>query len=141
MFSEEALVSLVKQASHGFPTEAVNKGDTWKAKTESPIPQLGKMVSDVTLTYAGPEQVDGKTLERIDIEMTMKLAPKEAGDAPRITLKDQKSGGTLYFDNIAGRLSHSKIVQNMVMEIGFGGQNLTQDITQNATVRLTPAEE
>jgi hypothetical protein len=140
MFSEESLVNLVKQASHAFPDEPVNKGDSWTAKTESPIPQLGKMVADVTLTYAGPEQVDGKTLERIDVEMKMKLTPKDEGAAPKITLKDQKSGGTLHFDNAAGRLSHSKIVQNMVMEIAFGEQNIAQEITQTAKVRLTPAD-
>lgn len=140
MFSEESLVNLVKQASHAFPNEPVKKGDSWTAKTESPIPQLGKMVADLTLTYAGPEQVDGKTLERIDVEMNMKLTPKEAGAAAKITLKDQKSSGTLYFDNAAGRLSHSKIVQNMVLEIAFGEQGISQDIVQTATVRLTPAE-
>lgn len=142
LFSKESLVTLVKQGSHTLPTDPVKKGDSWTTQTESPVPRLGKMVSDVTFTYAGPEQVDGKTLERIDLEIALKLAPKEENAAtPNITLKDQKSSGTLYFDNAAGRLSHSKIVQQMVLEVGVGDQSITQDITQNVTVRLQPAEE
>ena len=46
------------------------------------------MVSDVTLTYGGPEEVQGKLLERIDVEIAMKLE-REQAEAEATKLREE----------------------------------------------------
>jgi hypothetical protein len=136
MFSKEGLVKMIKQGSHHFPDGALEKGDSWTIKSENELTQVGKMVVNSKLTYAGPEQVGGKQLERIDLEVTTEL-PKKGNDM--ITLKDQSATGTIYFDNSAGRISHSTLVQNMTMGITLAGQTIDQKIKQTIGVRVTEA--
>jgi hypothetical protein len=141
MFSEKSLINMVKQGSYSFPAEPVRRGESWTNKAEMDVPQLGKMSSEVKLTYAGPEQIDGKSLERIDIDVAMKIDPqKDGGGLVKVTVKDHKASGTLYFDNAAGRLSHSELVQKTVMEMAIGDNNISQDIEQTVKVHLTSAE-
>ncbi len=140
MFSKEGLVNMVKQGSHAFPEEAVQPGDQWTTKSEIDLPQVGTMNADTKLTYAGPEQVKGKQLERINLEVSTKLTPKE-GAGTQVTLKDQKATGKIYFDNRAGWLAESTLVQNMTMQIAIGGNNVDQKINQTINVRLTPAQD
>jgi hypothetical protein len=141
VFSKDGLINMIKQGAHAFPEDPVKKGDSWTNKAAIEMPQIGRMESDTKLTYAGPEVVDGKPLERMDIALTTKVTPKEGAAAPApIKIKDQEATGFLAFDNVAGRLSHSSIVHNMTMEIKFAGNAIEQKMEQTIKVRLTPAE-
>jgi hypothetical protein len=93
------------------------------------------------LTYAGPEEVEGKPLQRINIGVRAKIVPKEAGGAMQIAIKDQKAEGALYFDAAAGRLSHSLLVQDMTLQIKTGDRTIDQRIEQAVKMRITPATQ
>ena len=140
MFSEEGLVKMMKQGSHSFPAEAVEKGSSWTTTAEAVLPQLGTMVSESKLTYAGPVQVGDKALEKIDLVVTTKLAAPADGGLANIKLKSQDATGTIYFDNAAGRLSHTELKQHMTMDVTFGGNNIEQVIEQTIKVRVKPFE-
>lgn len=141
MFSEEGLVSMIKQGAHKLPEDVVEKGATWTGSTEIEMPAMGKLATETTYTYAGPEEVDGKTLQRIDLEVAMKITPPDEQAQAQLTVKSQEAGGALFFDNDAGRVSHSKVSQKMVMQIAVAGNTIEQNIDQTTTVRLLPVEE
>ncbi|MDA1049848.1 MAG: hypothetical protein O3C40_05145 [Planctomycetota bacterium] len=136
MFSKEGLVKMIKQGSHHFPEGALEQGESWTIETENELTQIGKMKVLSKLTYAGPEVVEGKKLERINVDLTMTL-PK--GDDALVTLKDQSAKGTIHFDTEAGRVAHSTLEQHMTMAIAIGGQSIEQKIKQTIDVHVTEA--
>lgn len=136
-FTKEGLVNMVKQGSTSFPSEPLQKGGSWLNKLETELPQLGKMEAVSKLTYAGPEEVEGKSLERINVDLTTKIVPQQGGLA-QVSINDQKSQGAVYFDNTAGRISHSEMLQNMNLSVTVGGNNYEQRIEQTIKIRLTP---
>lgn len=141
-FSKEQLVAMIKKGTPPLPKDPVNKGDTWSRAMELELPGgMGNMASEMKLTYGGPEQVEGKTLERIDMDVTANVKPVGTGAPLAATLKVDKSRGTIYFDNAAGRLSHSETAQELTMQLSMGGRSMTQTIQQNIKVQMAPAKK
>jgi len=138
MVSEEALVGIVKQTMVAFPEDAIEVGATWTDSLEMQMPQFGKVTSNSNLTYAGPTELEGKTLERINMQLTSNLVP-DASAMAKINMKDQTASGVLYFDNAAGRVSHSELVQDMTLAMQVLGQNVEMEVNQTITSRLAPA--
>lgn len=56
-------------------------------------------------------------------------------------IKDQSARGTLYFDNEAGRFSHSQIDSAMTLQVTVAGNTIDQKIQQTAKVQLVPAAQ
>ncbi|MGL6074504.1 MAG: hypothetical protein ACRC8S_10120 [Fimbriiglobus sp.] len=85
-----------------LPEKFPKINDTWKHKAETKT-QGTKMQIDITYKYLGTESIKNRELHKIG--MTMDMVARSSDDAP-ITLKigKQKSSGTAYFDNDAGRL-------------------------------------
>ena len=92
-----------------------------------------------TLVYAGPENVEGRPLERINVDLTTKISQQEGGRA-KVSIKDQKAQGAIFFDNVLGHISHSSMTQQLTMSVAIAGQNITQTIDQKIFIRLTPAQ-
>lgn len=134
MFSKQGLVKMIKQGSHAFPAGAIKRDETWTIKSENELAQIGKMEVLSKLTYAGPQVVDRKNLERINLEVKTTL-PADGNSL--VGLKDQSATGAIYFDNAAGHIDHSTLEQNMTMAIKFGGQEIEQKIKQTIKVRVT----
>jgi len=137
-FTKEGLINMVKQGSTRFPTEPVQKGASWTNTLETVLPQLGKLEALSNLVYAGSENVEGKPLERINVDLTTKILP-QVGALAQVSIKDQKAQGAIYFDNVAGRISHTAMLQHMTMAVAIGGNNVEQKIEQRISVRITPA--
>ena len=141
MFSKEGFSNMIKQGTPSFPAEPLTQGKSWSKDYEMPMAALGAMVVSNEFTYAGQEQVDGKQLERINVEMSIQIkAAENGGPFGNITIADQKSDGVIYFDNEAGRMTESRINQAMTMQIAAGEQKFDQKINQVITATLTPAE-
>ena len=137
MLSKESLINMIKQGTSPMPKDPVKPGATWTNSSATDVPPLGKMISDVKLTYVGPAEVEGKKLERIDMAISMKIEPA-AGAAAMVSLKDQNAKGTLYFDTAAGRISHSEIEQNMTMKIAAGPINSDIKTQTKMKVEIKP---
>jgi hypothetical protein len=134
MFSEEGFKRLAGQGGLVLSAEPVNKGSSWDQKIEMKLP-VGKMTVDNKLTYEGPVERDGKTVQKVALHPVLTL---EGGpNAPAtIKLKDQNSKGNAFFDNAAGRLLETDLTQNMDMEVNAGGQTVTQKMEQTVTLKL-----
>jgi hypothetical protein len=138
LFSQEGLANMIKQGSQKLPQERIEKGKSWDTTAEIELPQIGKMQTKTTMTYAGSETVEGTPLERIQLDMDISL---NGGENSSISLKDQDAKGTLFFDSAKGYLHHSTIQQNMVMQISVGGNSLDQEILQTLNVVMTPTKK
>ena len=133
--SEEGMKKLVEQGALVLPEGSISKGKSWNAKNDIKMPQIGKVITDTKYTYEGQEKRSGKTLEKISGAITQSIE-MDKNSAITMTVKSQDSKGTIYFDNTAGRLIEAAMTQEVVMEIGGGGQTGSQKIKQNVTVKL-----
>jgi hypothetical protein len=135
--TKDGLIHMIKQGSPAMPDGPVQPGQTWKNAMEMAMGPMGQMSIQTLMTYAGSEQVNGRQLERIDMNVQTTMVPQEGG-AISMELKDQKATGSLFFDNQAGRISHSNLVQNMTMAMSIGGQKFDQQVTQVVKVEVKP---
>jgi hypothetical protein len=138
MINKDTLVSMVQQGMVTLPEEPVEKGDSWTDTMEIDLPQIGTMKANTKLTYEGPEELDGKTLQRVSMQLTSDITPA-AGGMFKITLKDQSSSGVLYFDAEGGRISHSELKQQMTMSMEVAGNQIEQKMDQTIKATLQPA--
>ena len=128
MMSKEALSQLIKNASPVFPDKPVAVGESWKQESSTAMPNgVGNMKIDSTYTYKGPEDMDGKTLDKIDITMEMQFEAPE-GSPIKIEITSQNTKGNMYFDSVNGHTHKIDIDQNMVMAVTAGPQTVDQTI-------------
>jgi hypothetical protein len=135
--TKDRLLQMIKQSLPLLPDRAVQKDDTWTDSANYELPGLGKMSTHTELVYAGPEYVDGKPLERIDLKAEMKLAPVPAQGSLSVTMKDPVARGAVFFDNVASRLSHSELTQNMTFVITVGVESTEQKMSRKTVARMT----
>ncbi|MBW3542654.1 MAG: hypothetical protein KY476_20515 [Planctomycetes bacterium] len=136
---KESLKRLSSQANIAFPAEPVKKGETWGDKADVKLP-FGTMVMDNQFTYLGPEERDGRTLQKIQLKPKITLAADP--DSPvQIKLKSTDAKGTILFDNQLGRLVASEMTQKMEMDLTAGGQNIQQTIDQTMTMKAIDGRE
>ncbi len=140
IFSKDGLFNMAKHGVNALPEEPVAEGDSWKTSEQSTVPRLGSLITKSQLTYVGPVEVEGRGLHRIDVVVTGTIQKiKETEGAAQIELTDQSAGGSIFFDNDAGRLSHSEFTQSMTMNVQIVGTNVQQQLEQTVNVQLEPA--
>lgn len=136
MFTEEGLKSMMQQSSVSFPKEAISKGKSWNKIMEVKMP-FGVMKLDTTYTYQGAETRDNKNLEKIATKSTVTITPAANADI-KLNIKSSDVNGTIYFDNVAGRISELSQTQKMAMEIEAMGQKFDSNQDQTVTLKLVP---
>jgi len=134
MFSEDGMKRMMSQGGLVVPAEAVTKGKTWNQNVDMKMP-IGKMKVDTTYTYDGQTTKGNKKLEQVPFKAKVTLEPSDNA-ALTVKLKEQSAKGSAQFDADAGRLVETSMTQEMEMEIGAGGQNITQKIKQEVTMKL-----
>ena len=128
MMSEETLSQLIKNASPVFPDKPVAVGESWDQESSTAMPNgVGEMKIDSTYTYKGTEEMDGKTLDKIDITMEMEFEAPE-GSPISIEITSQDTKGKMYFDSVNGHTYKIDVDQNMVMAVTAGPQTVDQTI-------------
>ena len=128
MFSEEGLKQMISQSVPPLPEEAVSKGTTWEQSSAMQAPPFGKQVTKTEYKYAGPEELDGKKVDKIDVSMDLKFEATDDSQA-KIKLKDAEAGGEIFWDNTAGHPVESRITSSMTLEIEVGGNSIEQAVT------------
>ena len=86
----------------------------WKAELSTQSP-LGTLEQAKTYTVAAPEEIDGKTLQKIDITGQLNIKATEPSSS-KLKLVDQELSGVLKFDAEAGRLVRSESKQMLITE-------------------------
>ncbi len=142
MFDKE---SLQNASSGGFlplPEQALMKGDTWSHESEMENPLLGKQTTTMHFVYQGTEEVDGRTLDRIDVDIDMDFGDGEIENPMglKVTLESGDMSGKYYFDNEAGRVARSEMLMQMETETEVAGQVMQQDVDARIVTTLDPIE-
>ena len=119
--------------------EPVSKDHKWSYEETIDMP-FGAMHTSNTCTYKGVEEKGDKKLHRIDLKTTTSILKSEKGSlAPfEMEIKKQKASGRMLFDNEAGRLVHSVMNQELVMEVKTRGQTMQQEVKTAMTLKLAP---
>jgi len=143
LMSPDVLSGMLIDGLYELPEGPVEPGATWNDTAEANVPQIGTLTSMVKLTYAGSEEVDGRTLARIDVEAsTTQAGEARPGDAPaQVKIKEQTSTGVVLFDDQAGLLVQSQVTQKLHLEIVAGGQQLQPTVTQEVNVKFSPVAD
>ncbi len=134
MFSSDGIKRMMSQSGLVMPKEPVEKGKSWKNKTENKMP-FGKMTAEIDYTYAGAIDKDGRTLQKITLKPKATIEPNPNAQFT-MKLKALEGSGTALFDNAAGRLLEVTNQQTMDMEIEIMGMTINQRIAQTTTMRL-----
>lgn len=112
LVSQEAIQQLLKQPLVVLPAKPVTIGDNWNTTNELKS-ALGPAQQTTTFRYTGPAEVEGKTVEVIEVTTTLKLTPATTA---KITLKEHTQKGTVRFDAAAGRVVSAEQTQKLVTE-------------------------
>lgn len=131
LLSEDTLKETFSKTAPVLPEQEIEKGFTWESTYSAPEnAMLGVMSVTSKYTYDGEEKRDNKTLDKFSVSTTIAL--KAAEGAPgAVSLGDQSSSGTVYFDAEAGYFVDSSIGQKMVIKIE--AQNVTVEISTKTT--------
>jgi hypothetical protein len=141
MFSEDALKQMTGLGLT-LAEKPVAKDDTWSRDASVAMPMLGAMKTTTKYRYDGTETRDGKELDKIACTMQMDIVPpKDQPAAVQAKIGDQKTEGTIYFDNQAGRLVECKMTSKITMTVDVAGQHLDIQTTLDQTLRLSPPEK
>lgn len=136
--SADAIKDMTTKASPVLPPGQVEVGQTWSKQGTSRSP-VGAISIDNSFTYEGTTVKDDRLLHKIGLKMKMDFEDGENKLGAKITVVDQDSNGTLYFDSDAGHLTGSELDQNMTMNVEVAGQKIVQKIEQTMKTTVTPA--
>ena len=135
VFSREGLKQMVTTNTLELPAEPLSRGTTWQQQTTVSDPVSGRQTLATTYRYDGSDERDGQTLEKISA--TAKIAP--AGNqaaAQRVTVKDQKSNGVVWFDRAVGRIHEMEMTTKIVRDVSFGPNKLEETVTTRMRMQL-----
>jgi hypothetical protein len=135
MFTEESMKGMAETAT--FPEKPLKPGDTWTHTTKMKNPVIGDLIEDTTSRYVGSEVRDGRELEKITLDVKMRVG--EGGNV-KMKIADQSNTGTLYFDNAAGQFVSSDSKTKMKMKISVLGQEMEQEMEIRSKVETRPKE-
>jgi hypothetical protein len=126
-----ALQDMMKSVLMRLPDEAVRPGSTWTEVVENNAQGAAMKVTN-DYTYKGTEEVDGKTLERIEVVSKIEMEANE-----QIKLGETESSGWVLFDNELGRLHSSEIQQTINLQVSAQGQKMDQKMMTTTKVTVT----
>jgi hypothetical protein len=129
--NEESLKNLVGQSLVPFPEAAIAQGKSWTGNRKMAMP-FGTMVMDTTYNL----EAATSPIENIGLDVKVKIEPKE-GVPLEIKVTSQDTKGHFRFDNAAGILKASDLVQKMSMTLTVGGgQQINQDMETTTKFEL-----
>jgi hypothetical protein len=140
MFSEEGLKEMITQASLILPQDDLAEGKSWTRQTKNVIPPIGTMVIDSTYRYEGPAPDAGPNAVKIGLVTKVEIQAAEADpNAGGLKIRSQKSQGTYNFDNSAGHVLDSNLIE--VIDVGatlkIGQGAAARDMELNQTTETT----
>ena len=105
-------------------------------------PAFGKQTVETTYTYDGIKDIDGTKYAVIKPQLKMAFeGGAEAQQALTMKIADQTSDGEVLFNIDKGRLSSTKLNQNVSIDATVGGKSSKQKIEQKIEVKVSPAGE
>jgi hypothetical protein len=148
-FSAESLKRSTTEQYQRLPDVSVKPGDTWNRTEVTDLGAGQTLTLEKTYTYVGPEEKDGKKLEKITAKVnSLKYAQDpNAGGPAKVTAADLKIGEnseTLHFDPEAGRFvetaSTQKIAGSITLDVMGNELEATLDLTLEQNSKASDAK-
>lgn len=134
----QGIEQLLSQAAVVFPEQALRVGDSWRQRIEAPGAPAGAVL-DVTYSYAGAQDVEGKSFDRIDVRAVLAAPPEEDG-RPSLRITDQQSAGSILFDDSTGRVVSSEMTSSATVETMLGGESVSSTLTSATRLSIAAAD-
>ena len=149
LFSPEGLKKM--QVNIPLPAEPVARGRTWTHKEDFQLPAMfGRLGVEEKYECLGSERHGGVEFQKIALTVLMgpgeaKQVEKAEGEqepvSPLVKFKDSDSRGTIYFDNVQGRVVRSTMKVNVQAEINIAGKGGMLDMNGTLRIELRPQED
>lgn len=137
MLSDEAIRQMLC-GSAALPEADVAVGDTWTTTTEWTAPLLGRHRVTFEFTYLGEADFQGRPCEKIGVTMQAELHSPQ--NLPlRLEVVKRHSGGTLWFDETAGKITDAEWTQDVTLDVTAENKRWEQRILTTQRVTLRPA--
>ena len=134
-FSEAGLKNMLAQMVIPLSEAGVDVGESWSRKMAIPSGPDGQTRQiDQTFTYKGPDPANGG-LEAIDF--TTKFEPPKPDPNLPVTLKKETAAGRYDFDNAAGRIARSNVVEEVEVAISLQGKEVPQKVDTTRALTLS----
>lgn len=135
-FSEEGLKNMIIQSSLALPREDIAEGTTWSKQTKVPSPPIGTMTLDKTFTYLGPDP-QAANIERIGLATKIGVEPQPDTNI-KFEIDAQEAKGDFSFDNEAGRIVNSEMLEKLETTANFMNMEIHQTVDTNTRMKLVP---
>jgi hypothetical protein len=138
VFSKEGIKSLMHQAATVLPEKSVKPGDQWTGQTRTDSP-VGTLIMNNTYTYRGTVDKDGRTLDRIDVDVNVTFAKGDNRLGVDVQIKQQQNKGVMYFDVAQGRFVETLLAQKMTMVTAIADQRHEQELDTKLRMQFSNA--
>lgn len=139
--SPEHMKETANQQLDQFPSEPVQPGDTWEGMETVHFGAGQVMTFTTKYTYAGPENKNGRMLDKITSETTGVTFALEKSPLPltlkNADLKPVDSRGTMFFDRATTTVAESQSELHVVGDITFEANNMELPSKLDLTIRST----
>jgi hypothetical protein len=138
-FASEGFRLLLARPIQPLPAGPSAKGTAWEKTVEYRM-RAGQMKIEIKYADEGPQNTDGKQLERISVKPELTISRGRI--ANRATIKSQKvSKGFFLFDREAGRLTEYNLTQDVEQELSSPIGPETQRVQSTWTIKLRENEK
>lgn len=153
MFSDSYFKQLMS-SSQFMPPNPVAPGDSWPVTMEFPMPAIGTLVLNYTITLQSWEMHGTRNCARLEFDGTIHTKPDTGGTPDpslmgvTIAIKDGTTSGTSWFDPEFGIIIDTLINQDMTVNMTVPAdpkvrqgpasqpQNVTSKMSQNLHIKL-----
>jgi hypothetical protein len=136
--SGDMLKQVTQQAALVFPEGPLSVGKSWDSNIDMNMNGMA-MKTKNTYKYEGTEKVEGKELHKFSIKIDMSIEGGPQGI--EVSVKDQDSGGVVYFDASEGRIVSATSKQKMTLEMDAQGQLIEQEMDGTVKLTVTPVKK
>ena len=140
MFNDDTMKQYV--SSEGIPGKPVKVGDTWPAKIEMKLPNIGTLVTTMNYKFQGWEQHGDRRCAVL--EFTGDITTKQGHDevSPmNMTIEKGAVTGKSWFDPDAGVTVDAFFDQQMTMGMKVQGQSISTAVNQKIKTKLLEVVE
>jgi hypothetical protein len=141
LLTEEGLQELLASAAPVLPEDSVAVGDSWSIERDV-INPAGRFLRKQTLTWASNEQKENREQARIDVVSSLEPSAPNKGPDPgnaesaRLTIREQKSGGSLWFDADRGMFTSGSIHSELVTAAPYREKQIVTRVQSQVEIRI-----
>jgi hypothetical protein len=144
MMSKETLQKSAEEAFQFLHRRTVRPKDSWERSFTMSLGPVGSVTGTYKYTYVGPEMLDGKPAQKIDVDAKLSYVPPkgDVGLLPfQITRGDMRvetGRGTIWFDEQKGRLVRSEMHVRLhgTLTMISMGQEYTLELDQDQSIKI-----